>query len=741
MASFEHAHFETKADTAQLWGRKADNVAYLSAFWIDIDVDGAKANCYSTIQDAREALEAFCSKFGLPPNWIVESGAGLHVYWVLNDDIPRDRWLASARRFKEGLSRSRLKTDPCRTADATSLLRPIGTTSKKRDKQVRGQWARYGSISLEEFDSRVEALPMADKHEQQSDQHPPRTSAAVAISLDSQRWFDTLDEPGKVAAIGEMLSALPLSTCKNYQSWLTIGAALHGTNGVEQEALFEIWKSWSQQTHEWDKEKEAHHRAKWNGLNRSSIGTLIHHARQHGWRPSDSQFQEGAATVRCESLESAKDLLARNFAYARLDNKFVCKDGAILSVEAFDRTMSRQMPLDSNGRPFSAVQIATRYGAVPIVDVAGYAPGRDFLYTDKGTGQKMANRYRADETPDLEPTEAELRALAYFRKHLVSGDQDTATMLDYFDNVLAYLVQFPAQRVPKVCLLIGETQGSGKSTYTLGFTRALFGWQNVGKVTNSEIRSNFNEWMTDSRVVCLEEIWMTNRKDSRDLVNSLKDNITDEIARIHPKGGKGYQMTNPATYFASSNHLDAVDLAQGDRRWAVAHTKAGLLDARLAHWLHRWLQPGERGPSVLRHIYGRMSLVNFNPHGSVPLSRAKVEVIELSQTDIERTLKEAWDERIGPFRFDLTALEDVQQFLNARLGYSTSQKQATLALQTSAIGAIPVRAKKERQGQLMIKRIWITRNQADYSKLGPAELYTAYEEQLGARPRLTVVAP
>jgi hypothetical protein len=745
MGSFHNAHNSPMPNTKVSWGRKAENVAYLGAFWLDIDVDSEKHKHYRTVEEAASALDDFCVQSGLRPNWIVHSGVGLHAYWVLDADVLRDRWQTSARKFKQAIKAAGLMADPTRTADVCSVLRPVGTFSKKRNCPVVGQWVRYGNISLEEFDSCVEKIINANLAQQVSAFEPSRITPEHTDEMDHARWFDAQDIETKIGDVKSMLDQLPISYAEKYDTWLMIGAAVRGIPEIQEDVLFSLWAYWSQQIGTWDDKQTIEHRAKWNGLNRSSVGSLIYHAKQNGWNKTQqlavarSSEQKPAFQGRCATIADARDMIAKNYAYARLENRFICRDGAVLSVEAFERSLARLMPLDNSGKPLSAVHVATKNGAAALVDVTGYAPGQDFIYEDKGTGQRMANRYQRHTVEELEPTDLEVRALRAFRKHLVSDDPDTERMLHYFDQAIAYLVQHPKERVPKVFLLIGERQGSGKSTYILGFTRALFGWQNVGKVTNSEIRSNFNEWMTDKQIVCLEEIWMTNRKDSRDLVNSLKDNITDEIARIHPKGGKGFQMTNPATYFASSNHLDAVDLADGERRWAIAQTKAGPLDERFAKWLHGWLQPSGRGSGVLLYTYRRKSIEGFNPYGPVPFSQAKIDVIDLSQTDVERIMYEAWIASIGPFAADITTLEDVSQFINLKIGLNVSHKTVLLALQSERMKSVPARAKTERDGDVLVKRIWIVRNHQAYASLGPAGLYSAYENTQKLKPHLRLV--
>ncbi len=749
VASFIHRHDANKDGSTDRWGRKAENVAFVSAFFLDVDVAEDKpGNAYATIEEAEDGLSRFVEAFGMPYNYLVRSGSGFHVYWFLDVDVPRDEWRRIALKFKDATKSAGLLADPVRTADPASVLRPVGTTNRKTKygpagRPVAGKWCRFGKVNLGEFEATCDRLLSS----QLAAGRTPIPNASSSTKTDVEptqppRWFDDLADDVRMRVLRSMLAKLNTRSVSDYSDWISVGAALAGVEGLPRDDLFDLWAEWSQSTDEgassWCEDSPEEQRRRFDGLTRSGVGALIVRAKEAGWvNPLlDAQLGKvrtvtGVVEDRYPTVDAARAAIAKNFAYARLDDKFVSRDGAVLSAEAFERYVARYMPLDSNGKPMSAVYIATKLGAASNVEVAGYAPGRDFIYEDHGTHQLMANKYQPQIVDELEPTELELKALVFFKKHLASDDAGTEEMIRYFDQALAYLVQHPTERIPKVFLMIGETQGSGKSTYTLGFTRALFGSRNVGKATNSEIKSNFNDWMTGYQIVCLEEIWMADRKDSRDLVNSLKDNITDGIARIHPKGGKGFQMTNPATYFASSNHLDAVDLADGDRRWAIAHTKAGALDLRFADWLHRWLQPDGRGPGVLRYIYSRMSLEGFDPYGSTPRSQAKVDVVELSHTDIERIVFDAWAESTGPFKTDLTTLEDVCQFVSTKLGNNASRKQVQLALQSTRVNAKQTRAKKERNGMTAVKRLWITGNHAAYGQLGPAQLYDAYERSIG----------
>lgn len=107
-----------------------DNTAALRAFWLDLDVK-ADPNAYPTQADALTALRDFCMAMRLPRPLIVNSGGGIHAYWILDADIDAERWQHYANILKALTVSWKLRADPSRTADRASILRPVGTTNWK----------------------------------------------------------------------------------------------------------------------------------------------------------------------------------------------------------------------------------------------------------------------------------------------------------------------------------------------------------------------------------------------------------------------------------------------------------------------------------------------------------------------------------------------------------------------------------------------------------------------------------
>lgn len=111
------------------------NVTWVRSLWLDIDYGPGHSGPihYDTIHDALDELSIFCGRTGLPVPLVVSSGGGIHAYWPLKEDLTREQWQPYADGLKAACSAQGLRADPTRTADPSSILRPVGTTNRKRE--------------------------------------------------------------------------------------------------------------------------------------------------------------------------------------------------------------------------------------------------------------------------------------------------------------------------------------------------------------------------------------------------------------------------------------------------------------------------------------------------------------------------------------------------------------------------------------------------------------------------------
>jgi len=102
-------------------GRFAANAVSLKSFFIDLDCGPGKP--YDTLEDGLVALKAFCRTHKLPRPTLIRSGRGAHVYWVLEEAMPRTEWKPLAEQLKKLCTADKFDIDYAVPADAARVLR------------------------------------------------------------------------------------------------------------------------------------------------------------------------------------------------------------------------------------------------------------------------------------------------------------------------------------------------------------------------------------------------------------------------------------------------------------------------------------------------------------------------------------------------------------------------------------------------------------------------------------------
>lgn len=116
------------------YSRKADDAVYVRSFFVDLDVGEGKG--YDTKSEASQAVDSFVERANLPPPIKIDSGGGIHAYWLFDEDIPAAEWKPYAEKFKDLCIKKGLKIDPVVTADLARILRCPDTFNLKTDPPV-----------------------------------------------------------------------------------------------------------------------------------------------------------------------------------------------------------------------------------------------------------------------------------------------------------------------------------------------------------------------------------------------------------------------------------------------------------------------------------------------------------------------------------------------------------------------------------------------------------------------------
>lgn len=117
--------------------REQRNVQYLKCLAIDADVKrpGDKKDPATTFPDRKAAVRwllAFCQATGMPPpNAGVNSGYGLHWYWILDTELTLPEWQPLADALKAAMLAHQWVGDTSITVDSARILRLPGTQNYK----------------------------------------------------------------------------------------------------------------------------------------------------------------------------------------------------------------------------------------------------------------------------------------------------------------------------------------------------------------------------------------------------------------------------------------------------------------------------------------------------------------------------------------------------------------------------------------------------------------------------------
>jgi hypothetical protein len=130
--------------------RTHENATYFRALWMDIDcgptkgVPNSKGKIEGYLDQATglAELQKFCKAVKLPKPMLVNSGNGIHVYWLIDRVVTRQEWNPLAKRLKQLCAEQGLIVDP-RVFEASRILRPLHSFNfkDKADPKAVSMWS------------------------------------------------------------------------------------------------------------------------------------------------------------------------------------------------------------------------------------------------------------------------------------------------------------------------------------------------------------------------------------------------------------------------------------------------------------------------------------------------------------------------------------------------------------------------------------------------------------------------
>ena len=141
----------------------------------------------------------------------------------------------------------------------------------------------------------------------------------------------------------EAMWALPPEAADDYDIWITIGQTLHSLD----ESLLDNWDEWSKQSEKY-RDGECHRR--WRSFSKDGgrgLGSLIHIAQEHGWKPSQ---EHRAMNVDDDTLEHVSKLLAELEQDLQMAPELLEETTPPTAVPPIWTKRQKQVPADKTGK-------------------------------------------------------------------------------------------------------------------------------------------------------------------------------------------------------------------------------------------------------------------------------------------------------------------------------------------------------------------------------------------------------
>lgn len=252
--------------------------------------------------------------------------------------------------------------------------------------------------------------------------------------------------------------------------------------------------------------------------------------------------------------------------------------------------------------------------------------------------------------PDIERTPGDPTPFTDLLRRLLPIDNDREIFLAY----IAACVQYPGRKFGWAPLLQGAP-GNGKTTITQFMKRA------VGKRVShdppaNELNEKFNDWLFGKFFVSVEDIHVVEGK--REVLEVLKPLITNTDLSFRGMHKSRVMGENTANFIFNSNHRDAIQKTDDDRRFAIFYCAQQCredifrdgLTGEYFNALYKWANEG--GYAIVSdYLYKYKIPYELNPAGlctRAPITSSTAAAIQASMGSAEQEVNEAIQEgRVG----------------------------------------------------------------------------------------------
>jgi hypothetical protein len=314
---------------------------------------------------------------------------------------------------------------------------------------------------------------------------------------------------------------------------------------------------------------------------------------------------------------------------------------------------------------------------------------------------------------------------------------------DHLLNWMAFTLQRPHEKINH-CVVFGGNFGIGKDTLFWPMVQAL--GRHAKQQGANCLLSDFNDYLSEAKLVVIQEVDVGNRKEASIVHNSMKPMLASppDALAINPKGLAGYYIRNVVHSVLFTNEEHPMLISNGDRRHFVLGSSLNVMDRETGNprpeWvsyfdqLWAWMKTSGGWEQVVYYLITR-DINKFNPKAAPPMTESKAIIIEHGHSHVDTLIASLIAERVGVFRRDIVSPEDVLAWLctegshhliSSGINRTPSVVQIGKALKLAGGMNQRIRVKP---GGMQI-RVWVIRNEAHWLSATNADFVAEALRQL-----------
>jgi hypothetical protein len=255
----------------------------------------------------------------------------------------------------------------------------------------------------------------------------------------------------------------------------------------------------------------------------------------------------------------------------------------------------------------------------------------------------FANSY---EPPEHAPGEGSAAIGLEFMEQLAPDPAERRWLMQW----LAYKFTYPWVRGPAVVMVAHDRFGTGRGQFG-HLVRRLFGARYVQEVPYSTVagktyQAQYTDWMSNNLIVIVSE---SSESEPGATSYATKHNAYEHLKTLVEPGATEMTITRKrdqstrenvfASFIIATNHMDALPIPVGDRRFAVI-TNGEQQEPAFWGALTKWMADDANITAFAEALLD-VVLDEYSPYAPPPMFAGKLAMIDMSKSDLDRGLDAA----------------------------------------------------------------------------------------------------